>query len=102
MKKILPFLLMLYIRRELPGWGKIYSWIVGGYRRNSIWADSLPCVIRDKRYGLIRILNIREWADRSFYFLGRWYDLETQLFVDHIVKPGDTGVDVGANYGIFR
>jgi FkbM family methyltransferase len=101
MRHLISYLFRPYIRRELPGWGKIYRGFVGSYERNHIWKEAAPRIIRDKRYGKLRILDIREWSDRSFYFLGRWYDLETQLALDLILKPGDTVVDVGANYGHF-
>ena len=46
-------------------------------------------------------LNLREWPDRSAFFLGRWYDLEEQLLLADVVKPGATVVDIGANRGMF-
>ncbi len=61
----------------------------------------MPRVIRDKRKGFLRLLDLREWADRYFFFLGRWYDLGAQLTLDLILREGDNVVDVGANYGHF-
>ena len=90
-----------YIKNELPAWGGIYKKMVGGYESNADWAHASPTVIVDKRYGLYRLLDLRDWADRSFYFLKRWYDLEAQLLIDAIVKPNACIVDVGANYGHF-
>jgi FkbM family methyltransferase len=44
-------------------------------------------------------LDLSDDIDRSVYFLGRYYDLELQLLLDVILRPGDTFVDVGANVG---
>jgi FkbM family methyltransferase len=90
-----------YVQRELPGWGRVYDRFVGGYRSDGDWQSALPRVIRDKRYGLLRLVDLREWADRSLFFLDRWYDLEAQLVLDLILRDGDTVVDAGANYGHF-
>lgn len=90
-----------YIRRELPGWGKLYKAFVGGYEKNANWSEAAPRIIRDKRCGYYRVLNIREWADRSLYFLGRWYDLPTALAAEAALRPGDRVADVGGNYGHF-
>ena len=94
-------ILRLYISRELPGWGRIYEKLVGDYKQNEKWASACPKVIIDKRYKLIRYLDIREWADRSFYFLKRWYDLPAQIIVDNLIGEGDHIIDIGANYGHF-
>lgn len=29
------------IRREIPGWGKLYALFVGGHRANARWAEAL-------------------------------------------------------------
>lgn len=91
----------LYISKELPGWGRVYQTFVGSYDKNPIWKDAAPHVIRDKLCGYYRVVDLREWADRSLFFLKRWYDLEAALVVKDFVGPGDHVVDVGANYGHF-
>jgi FkbM family methyltransferase len=90
-----------YIRAELPGWGRLYKRTIGGHEAAADWAEAGRRMIRDKRYGLYRVLDIAEWADRSFYFLGRWYDLRTALAIETVLRPGDRVVDVGGNYGHF-
>jgi len=90
-----------FIRREVPGWGKLYDAFVGDYRNDDMWAFTTPVILRDKRYDMIRILDLRKWSDRSFYFLDRWYDLPTQLVMDAFIKKGDHVLDVGANFGHF-
>jgi len=95
------FLARPYIRYEFPGWGMVYSTLVGDYRRDYIWKDSPEKVIRGKIHGFIMHLDMAHWGDRMAYFLGRWYELETQLFMADLVCPGDTVVDIGANRGMF-
>src|SRR5262245_49548095 len=90
-----------YVRRELPGWGRVYAAMVGGYRRDWLWAAAKVRTIRGKRHGYAMRLDLSKWADRSAFFLGRWYDLNTQLLMSALLRPGDTVVDVGANRGMF-
>lgn len=90
-----------FISREVPGWGKLYEFFIGDYRKDDQWSSVGPQVIIDKRYNLFRFLDLREWADRNFYFLKRWYDLPAQLVIDALVKEGSHVLDVGANYGHF-
>ncbi len=88
-----------YVIRELPGWGTLNSCV--DYRWNWLWAGAPVKTIRDKRHGNLVRLDLSSWSDRSYYFLGRWYDLESQLLIADVVRTGETIVDVGANRGNF-
>ena len=90
-----------YIVRELPGWGKIYLMAVGSYKRNWFWAGAPEQVIQGKLHGYRMHLDLEKWADRGAFFLGRWYDLPTQLFLLDHLRQGQTVIDVGANRGMF-
>ncbi len=90
-----------YISRELPGWGFLYRNLVGAYERDWVWQGARPRLVRDKMHGYTHLLNISKWADRSAFFLNRWYDLPAQLLVRQVIKAGDTILDVGANRGMF-
>jgi FkbM family methyltransferase len=46
-------------------------------------------------------LDVSDRLDRTAYFLGRFYDLPTQLLMRETVYPGDVFVDVGANIGML-
>jgi FkbM family methyltransferase len=89
-----------YVVHELPGWGRIYGRI-GTHKHNWLWDGSRPRTIRGKLHGKLMRLDLTHWGDRTAFFLGRWYDLPTQLFALDIIRPGDTVVDVGANRGMF-
>jgi FkbM family methyltransferase len=89
------------IHRELPGWGLIYKCFVGNQSRNKFWRGSQKRTIRGKFHGYLMELDLSHWSDRLSYFLGRWYDLATQLLLKDIIKPGDEVVDIGANVGNF-
>jgi FkbM family methyltransferase len=89
-----------YIYWELPGWGRLVKSIIGDYRHERLWRGQRKYVV-DKRTGYKLDLDLGWWSDRMTFFLGRWYDLESQLVVDRHVKPGDIVVDVGANRGMF-
>jgi FkbM family methyltransferase len=90
-----------YIFRELPGWGSVYTAIVGDYRRDWLWTEAPAKTIRGKLHHYFMPLDLSRWADRSTFFLGRWYDLHTQLLMSDLIKSGDTVVDIGANHGMF-
>lgn len=100
-KKLISFLARPYVSAELPGWGTVYRIFVGSYESNDYWAGAGARIVRDKRNGMYRIVDLGEWADRALFFLRRWYDLPTALLLDHVLKPGNTILDVGANYGHF-
>ena len=98
---ILPFLFRPYIWRELPGWGRLYQWLkIGGIDNvNPVWRNAGTYSARGKRHGYLMKLDLRDDIDRCAFFLGRYYDLDMQLLLDHLLKPGDTLLDVGANVG---
>ena len=101
LQNIIILIVRPYVIRELPGWGRLYAAFVGDYRRNWLWAGAPIKSIRGKRHGFVMQLDLSKWPDRSAFFLGRWYDLGTQLLLSDLVKSGDTVVDIGANRGMF-
>jgi len=91
-----------YILRELPGWGYVYRWAVGGdQRRQWFWAEAPRRTVRGKLHGFDMELDLSNRTDRSTYFLGRWIDLQNQLFILDVIEPGNTVVDVSAHRGSF-
>jgi FkbM family methyltransferase len=72
-----------------------------GYRRDWLWTGAGTKTIHTKSHSLIIRLDLSKWSDRSAYFLGRWHDLNTQLFIADLIRLGDTVIDVGANRGMF-
>ncbi|MCY2978702.1 MAG: FkbM family methyltransferase [Planctomycetota bacterium] len=46
-------------------------------------------------------LRLSNWSERHTYFLGRYYDLPTQLLMRSLVQQGDRFIDVGANIGMI-
>ena len=89
------------ILREIWGWGKIYNFFVGSYRRDWFWQDAKKQTIKGRLNDFLMELDISKWADRSTFFLGRWYDLPTQQIVKQVLNKGDVVIDVGANVGMF-
>lgn len=88
-----------YIRAEKAGWGRIYVWMIGCYERDAFWSDAPTISSRNKFFGFEIEYDLRHWADRSAFFLGRWNDLESQLLLCAL-RP-NTVVDIGANRGEF-
>lgn len=92
--------LLPYFRNELPGWGRLYKQFVGP-PQSSCWKDAGARVIRGKLHGYYMRLHLDSWSERSTYFLGRYYDIETQEVFKILIDTGDTVWDVGANIGMM-
>jgi FkbM family methyltransferase len=88
-----------YARFELPGWGKLLR-AVGVYDHDK-WDGAPDRVIRGKLHGYNMRLSLASWSERQTYFLGRYYELDTQAFAMACVRAGDTFVDVGGNIGMM-
>ncbi|MGL5063931.1 MAG: FkbM family methyltransferase [Microcoleus sp.] len=92
-------LFLPYIRWELPGWGKLFQ-VLGGYQ-NELWKDAPKRTIRGKFHQYLMTLDMSSWHERMTYFLGRYHELEMQLFAMEAIEPGDTFIDIGANLGMI-
>lgn len=92
-------LILPYTRRELPGWGKLMT--LTGVYRDDLWENAPIREIRGKFHGYRMAMDLSKWNDRMSYFLGRYYDLPTQLFIQNSVQPGDSFIDAGANTGMI-
>jgi FkbM family methyltransferase len=99
---LLPFLFRPYLKRELPGWGKLTNLlgINGIDNLNPRWRTAPKRTIRGKVHGYLMELDLSDDGERGVYFLGRYYDLENQLTLDAVLKSGDTFIDGGANIGM--
>jgi FkbM family methyltransferase len=87
-----------YARWELPGWGKILRAL--GVYDNGRWDGAPERVVRGKLHGYKMRVSLAAWAERQTYFLGRYYDLPTQLFLTAALRTGETLIDVGGNIGM--
>ena len=99
--KAAALLLRPYTRREMPGWGLLYRHFVGAAEKDHLWVDEKPRWIRGKMHRYEMLLRINGWSNRATFFLGRFYDLPTQLLIQQVLRRGDTFVDVGANEGMM-
>lgn len=90
-----------YIWHELPAWRRIFNLIVGGYASNASWADAGRVWMRGKLHPYLMHLDLAKWPDRNAFFLGRYYELETQTALLLLLRPGETMVDIGANEGML-
>lgn len=89
-----------YFRHELPAWGKLYKALVGKPDEPK-WNNRPNRVVRGKLHHKLMDLDMSDWSDRSAYFLGRYYDLDSQMVYQLLIDRGDRVLDVGANIGMM-
>lgn len=94
-------LVKAYVGRELPGWGRLYDKTIGSYQNDHLWKGEPVEVVTSKFRGYRFLADPGEWSDRMAIFLGRWYDKAALELLAEKIEPGDTVVDIGANYGHF-
>ncbi len=87
--------------REVPSWGKIYQTLVGDHTRNNRWQGARKRVVKGKLHSFLMELDLSKAAERSTFFLGRWYDIPLQQLIQQALTDGDEVIDVGANVGMF-
>jgi FkbM family methyltransferase len=88
-----------FARLELPGWGKVLT--AAGVFDHARWKDAPRRTVRGKIHGYRMRLALANWSERQTYFLGRYYELGTQLFVLAALREGDSFIDVGGNIGMI-
>lgn len=99
-RSTLAHLALPWFRHELPGWGRAYSLLVGGPDTDR-WSNARQRIIPGKMHGYRMRLNLSNWSERSAYFVGRFYDLDSQLLYQLLIDEGDQVLDVGANIGMM-
>jgi FkbM family methyltransferase len=90
-----------YIAAELPGWAVLYRVAVGTQSRDTLWSNAEPRFSHNKFHPFAMRYHLSIWTDREAYFLRRWRDLATQVFMRDVIRQGDTVVDIGAARGMF-
>ncbi|MBK9387752.1 MAG: FkbM family methyltransferase [Planctomycetes bacterium] len=88
-----------YFRAELPGWYPLYR-ALGG-EDDARWASSGERLFTSRFHPYRFPIRLSNWSERKSWFLGRYYELETQLCLELLLQPGDVFVDVGANLGML-
>jgi FkbM family methyltransferase len=91
-----------YTVREMPGWGRLIDalGINGIDNTNPRWRLAPTVLARGKAHGYLMELDLSDDLERCTYFVGRYYDLDIQLLLDVLLKPGNTFLDIGANVGM--
>jgi FkbM family methyltransferase len=97
---LLASLAVPYARLELPGWGRVLKF-AGVMKQDAAWKGAPTVTVRGKYHGYLMTLDLSNWSERRTYFLGRFYELSTQLFVKEFVRLGDSFIDVGGNIGMI-
>jgi FkbM family methyltransferase len=89
---------LLYV---LPcGSGTLYRFL-GGRSSHHAWRDRGLRLTRGKDHGQVMRLDLANPFERETYYLGRFYEWELLAVLDHLLRPGDTFIDVGANIGMI-
>ena len=88
-----------YVRRELPGWGRVYDWAGGSDQPR--WLGASSASVRGKLHGYTMRLDLANWSERLTWCLGRYHDLPLQTALMQFLASGDAFVDIGANLGML-
>jgi hypothetical protein len=89
------------IRQDMAGSEKLRQVLFEGDRRNMLWRKSRERVSRSSFHPYVMRLNLRNAVDRATFFLGRWDQHHTQLFMRDVLHNSDVVIDIGANRGMF-
>ncbi|MBL8752074.1 MAG: FkbM family methyltransferase [Planctomycetes bacterium] len=87
-----------WLRREWPMWGRLYALAGGNDARR--FADMGVRNVVGKLHGYVMPLDLANWSERLSWSLARYHDLPLQLALQHVLRPGDCFVDIGANIGM--
>jgi FkbM family methyltransferase len=92
-----------YSRRELPGWGHLLGWlrVMPPLTTDHLWQKAPSLFVELRTKGHVIQADLRDCVERSFYFLGRHPDVELQLCIENLLRPGDRYIDVGAHIGML-
>jgi FkbM family methyltransferase len=90
-----------WVRMELPGWGKLFRLARVDFKHNAVWSQAGWREIRCKGHGFRVRLDLSAAFDRATFFLGRYAELDTELVMRQILRPGDQFIDGGANIGLL-
>src|SRR5581483_3952589 len=99
MRRMSAWMVLPYIRMELPGWGILAR--ASGILDDALWSNAGTRQIHGKLHGYQMNMDLRSWSDRQGFFLKRFYDLEGQLMLQRALRQGDRFIDVGANIGMM-
>lgn len=80
--------------------GLVYKQL-GGQGDDASWSRYGKREMRGAEHGYKMLLDLGDWSQRAVYYHGRYYDLAAQRLIRHVLGPGDTFVDVGANIGML-
>jgi hypothetical protein len=90
-----------FIQQDMAGADGLRRAFVEGDRRNPLWRSSHERIGRSTFHPYRMRLNLRNAVDRAAFFLGRWEQHETQLFMRDVLYTSDVVIDIGANRGMF-
>jgi FkbM family methyltransferase len=90
-----------WVRLELPGWGKVLSLARTDVQHDDRWREAGWQEIRCKMHGYRVRLDLSSSFDRTTYFLARYCELDTELVMRQMLRPGDQFIDGGANIGML-
>ncbi len=92
------------IRRFDAWWNSLYERIGGGGyapepELDAKWPPGLQPPVRIHS-GFLAKLDLQDWLERRVYFSGRYYQYALEPLLQHLLSPGDTWIDIGANIGL--
>jgi FkbM family methyltransferase len=99
----LPMVVRPYMWNGMPFARRVFNWLeLGGIDNiNPRWREAPTKLGRGTYFNYLIELDLRDDVERFVYFRGHYYEIEPDLIIDAILKPGDTFIDAGANIGLI-
>jgi FkbM family methyltransferase len=88
------------LRIGFPGRWKFIGRFINNPRYEQYWARAPLRWVRGKVHGYWMPCDLSIFSGRSAFFMGRWYEADTQSVLLTLLKPGDLFIDIGANVGM--
>lgn len=90
----------LPLRMGFPGRWKFIGRYINNPRFEEYWNGAPLRWTRGKVHGFWMPCDLSIFSGRSAFYMGRWYEADTQSVLLTLLRVGDVFIDIGANVGM--